>query len=174
MSTAAIARPHTSEYAAYYETYVSLVPDGDIVGTFERQLEETLSLIRGIPETRGEFRYAEGKWSIKELIGHIIDCERVFAYRALRFGRGDTTPLSGFEQDDFVRGADFNKRSLENLADEYELVRRSTIALFGSLEADAWDRRGTANDNEVSVRGLAFITAGHERHHLGVLKNRYL
>ena len=174
MSTAAIARPHTSEYAAYYETYVSLVPDGDIVGTFERQLEETLSLIREIPETRGEFRYAEGKWTIKELIGHIIDCERVFAYRALRFGRGDSTPLSGFEQDDFVRGADFNKRSLENLADEYELVRRSTIALFGSLEADAWDRRGTANDSEVSVRGLAFIVAGHERHHLGVLKSRYL
>ena len=174
MSTPAPARPHTSEYAAYYEKYISKVPDGDIVGTLERQLAETIALIRGISEERGDFRYAEGKWSIKELIGHIIDCERVFAYRALRFGRGDATPLSGFEQDDFVRGADFNKRSLSDLATEYEHVRRSTISLFGSLESDAWARRGTANDNEVSVRGLAFIVAGHERHHIEILRTRYL
>lgn len=174
MSTAAIARPQASEYAPYYERYISQVPDGNIVGTLDRQLEETLALIRGIPESRGDFRYADGKWSIKELIGHVIDCERVFGYRALRFGRGDATPLSGFEQDDFVRGAEFNKRSLSDLAGEYEHVRRATISLFASLEASAWDRRGTANDNEVSVRGLAFITAGHERHHVEILRTRYL
>ena len=174
MSTAATERPRASEYAPYYERYISLVPEGDIVGTLDRQLEETLALIKGIPETRGDFRYAEGKWSIKELIGHVIDSERVFAYRALRFGRGDVTPLSGFEQDDFVRGADFNKRSLSDLAGEYEHVRRATISLFASLDESAWDRRGTANNNEVSVRGLAFITAGHERHHVEILKARYL
>jgi len=174
MSTAATSRPQASEYAPYYERYISKVPDGDIVGTLGRQLEETLALIRGIPEARGDFRYAEGKWSIKELLGHVIDSERVFAYRALRFGRGDVTPLSGFEQDDFVRGADFKKRSLSDLAEEYEHVRRATLSLFGSLDASAWDRRGTANDNEVSVRGLAFIVAGHERHHVEILRTRYL
>jgi hypothetical protein len=174
MSTAAIARPQASEYAPYYEKYISRVPDGDIVGTLGKQLEETLALIHGIPESRGDFRYAEGKWSIKELLGHVIDSERVFAYRALRFGRGDTTPLSGFEQDDFVRGADFNKRSLSDLAEEFEHVRRSTILLLANLDASAWDRRGAANDNEVSVRGLAFIVAGHERHHVEVLRTRYL
>jgi hypothetical protein len=174
MSTAAIARPHSSEYAPYYEKYVSRVPDGDIVGTLGKQLEETLALVRGIPEARGDYRYAEGKWSIKELLGHVIDSERVFAYRALRFGRGDTTPLPGYEQDDFVRGADFNKRSLSDLAEEFEYVRRSTMSLLASLEPSSWDRRGPANDNEVSVRGLAFIMAGHERHHVEVLKSRYL
>ncbi len=174
MSTAATARPEKSEYPTDCEGYVSRVPDGDIVGTLGKQLEETLALIKGIPEARGDFRYAEGKWSIKELIGHVIDSERVFAYRALRFGRGDATPLSGFEQDDFVRGADFNKRSLSDLADEYEHVRRATISLFASLDESAWDRRGAANNNEVSVRGLAFITAGHERHHVEMLRTRYL
>ena len=172
MSTA--ARPEKSEYQPYFEQYISLVPDGDIVGRLGTQLDETLALLRSIPEDRGDFRYAEGKWSIKELIGHVIDSERVFAYRGLRFGRGDTTPLEGFEQDDFVRGADFNKRTLSDLADEYEHVRRSTIALFRSLEASAWDRRGVANNNEVSVRGIAFIIAGHERHHLEILRTRYL
>lgn len=174
MSTAAAARPKSSEYAPYYEKYVSRVPDGDIVGNLRSQLEETLALIRGIPEARGDFRYAEGKWSIKELLGHVIDSERVFTYRALRFGRGDTTPLPGFEQDDFVRGADFGKRSLSDLAEEYEHVRRATISLFASLEATAWDCRGKANDTEVSVRGIAFIVAGHERHHIEILKTRYL
>ena len=168
--TTSAARPEKSEYAPSYEGYVSRVSDGDIVAALSKQLEETLALIRSIPEDRGNHRYAEGKWSIKELLGHVIDSERVFAYRALRFGRGDTTPLSGFEQDDFVRGADFNKRSLKDLAEEYEHVRRSTISLFASLEHDAWHRRGTANNNEVSVRALAFIIAGHERHHLEILR----
>jgi len=167
-------RPEKSEYATSYEGYVSRVPDGDIVGALSKQLEETLALIKSIPEERGNYRYAEGKWTIKELLGHVIDSERVFAYRALRFGRGDTTPLSGFEQDDFVRGADFNKRSLKDLAEEYEHVRRSTVSLLASLEDDAWHRRGTANNNEVSVRALAFIMAGHERHHLEILRTRYL
>lgn len=174
MTAAITKRPETSEYPPYTEGYISRVPDGDIVATLGKQLEETLVLIQGIPEARGDFRYAEGKWSIKELIGHVIDSERVFAYRALRFGRGDATPLTGFEQDDFVRGADFNKRSLNDLADEYEHVRRATISLLANLDESAWDRRGAANNNEVSVRALAFIIAGHERHHADILRTRYL
>ena len=174
MSTSATRRPEKSEYPTYSEGYVSRVPDGDIVGTLEKQLAETVALIHGIAEARGDFRYAEGKWSIKELIGHVIDGERIFTYRALRFSRGDTTPLAGFEQDDYVRGAAFDKRSLSDLANEYEHVRRATISLFSNLDEEAWNRRGAANDNEVSVRGLAFIVAGHERHHLEILRTRYL
>jgi uncharacterized damage-inducible protein DinB len=167
-------RPESFEYPPYSEGYVSLVPDGDIVATLTKQLEETLALIKNIPEDRGTFRYAEGKWSIKELIGHVIDSERIFAYRALRFGRGDATPLSGFEQDDYVKGASFDKRSLSDLLNEYEHVRRSTIALFANLDESAWNLRGTSNNSEVSVRGLAFILAGHERHHVEILRTRYL
>jgi hypothetical protein len=167
-------RPENSEYPPYAEVYVSLVPDGDIVATLGKQLEDTLALIKSIPETRGGWRYAEGKWSIKELIGHVIDCERVFAYRALRFARGDATPLSGFEQDDYVRSASFDKRSLSDLANEYEHVRRATISLFANLAESAWNLRGAANNNEISVRGLAFMVAGHERHHVAILRTRYL
>jgi hypothetical protein len=174
MSTAAKARPQSSEYAPYYDRYISKVPEGDIIAILERGLNEALTFIRNTPEARGTHRYAEGKWSIKEVIGHIIDGERVFAYRALRFGRNDKTPLPGFEQDDFIKGAAFDKRTLKDLAEEYEHVRRSTISLFAGLEPEAWDRRGPANDDEVSVRGIAYIIAGHERHHLEVLKEKYL
>jgi len=174
MSTAAKARPQSSEYAPYYDRYISKVPDGDIIAILDRGLNEALTVIQSIPEDRGTHRYAEGKWSIKEVIGHVIDGERVFAYRALRFGRNDKTPLPGFEQDDFMKGAAFDKRTLKDLAEEYEHVRRSTISLFAGFEPEAWDRRGPANNDEVSVRGIAYIIAGHERHHLEVLKDKYL
>src|SRR5262245_27305873 len=172
--TAAIQRPEKSEYAPYYETYVSLVPSDEIVGTLKKQSEQMLAFIKSIPESRGSFRYEEGKWSIKEVIGHLIDGERVFAYRALRFARHDNTPLSVFEQDDFIRGGSFDSRTLSDLAEEYEAVRRSTICLFGSLTQNAWSSFGNANNDEVSVRALAFIIAGHERHHSEVLRSRYL
>jgi len=174
MSAIATARPEKTEYAAYYEGYVSRVPDGEITTILRRQMDETLTLLRGIPENRGDYRYADGKWSIKELIGHITDSERVFSYRALRFGRGDATPLSGFEQDDFVRGGNFAKRTVADLAGEFENVRKSTISLFASLDAEAVSRRGSANNNEVSVKGLAYIIAGHELHHIDILRSRYL
>jgi uncharacterized damage-inducible protein DinB len=167
-------RPQSSEYPAYAEGYISRVPNGNIVGILSQQLEDTLALIKRIPDARKDWRYAEGKWSVKELIGHVIDSERIFAYRALRFGRGDTTPLSGFEQDDYVRGASFSQRNLSDLAEEYEHVRRSTISLLANLDAEAWTRRGSANNSEVSVLALAFIIAGHERHHVEILRTRYL
>jgi hypothetical protein len=167
-------RPVSGEYAEYYEGYISLVPDGDIVATLEVQLATTLATLGGIDESHANKRYAPDKWSIKELVGHVIDGERIFAYRALRFARNDQTPLSGFEQDDYVSCAKFDNRTLADLATEFEHVRRATISLFGSLNSEEYSRRGPANDVDVSVRALAYIMAGHEAHHMQVLKTRYL
>ena len=130
--------------------------------------------MRSIPSEKGDYRYAPGKWSIKELLGHVIDGERIFAYRALRFGRNDQTALNGFEQDDYVAAGAFDKRELSDLIDEFEEVRRATIHLFRGFDETAWTRRGVASENEVSVRALAYIIAGHELHHMGVLRERYL
>lgn len=176
MSTpmAGITRPTSGEYAESYDRYISLVPEGDIVATLERQLDSTIALLRGIDESQANKRYAPDKWSIKELVGHLIDSERIFAYRALRFARNDQTPISGFEQDDYVRSGGFDDRALADLANEFEHVREANIILFGSLEPEAWSRRGPANDVEISVRALAYIIAGHEAHHIEVLKSRYL
>lgn len=174
MSATAPARPEAGEYAPYYEKYVALVPEGDIVETLERQSADTLSLLRSLSEEQGASRYEPGKWSVKEVVGHIADCERVFAYRALRFARDDRTPLSGFDQDDFARGAGFDARTLSSLVAEYESVRAATLSLLRSLTPEAWQRRGTANDNEVTVRALAHVIAGHELHHVGILRERYL
>jgi hypothetical protein len=173
-SQTAMIKPNSDEYAPYYEKYVSLIAPGDIIATLEQQLSSTLEVLRGIDESRGGNRYAPDKWSIKELIGHLIDSERIFSYRALRFARNDQTPLPGYEQDDYVRDANFDDQSLNDLATEFEYVRRSSIQLFKSFPEDAWLRRGSANDNEVSVRGLAFIIAGHVLHHVEILKTRYL
>ena len=173
-SAAAIARPTNSEYASYYERYVTLVPEGDIVSTLTKQLGTTLQLLRGIDESQAGNRYAPDKWSIKELVGHLIDGERIFSYRALRFARNDQSPLSGFEQDDYVRNANFDDRQLSDLANEFEYVRRANIELFKSFSEDAWARRGPANGVEISVRALAFVIAGHEAHHVQILRTRYL
>jgi uncharacterized damage-inducible protein DinB len=176
MATAkrAITRPASGEYAPYYEKYIALVPEGDIVATLGQQLDTTLELLEGIDESQANKRYAADKWSIKEVVGHLIDSERVFVYRAMRFARNDQTPLPGFEQDDYVRHAKFDDRQLAYLAQEFEYVRRGTIQLLAALSEEAWARRGTANDNEVSVRALAYIMAGHEAHHVQVLKTKYL
>jgi uncharacterized damage-inducible protein DinB len=174
MTATAPARPGKDEYAAYYEKYTSLVPEGDVVETLARQSQETLALLRSVPEDRAGSRYEPGKWSVKEVVGHILDAERIFAYRALRFARGDRTELPGFEQDGYIEAADFDARTLADLAEEFESVRRSTLKLFGNLSAEAWLRRGTASNSEVSVRALAHIIAGHELHHVNILKTRYL
>ena len=171
---AARTRPAEGDYAPYYEKYIALLPEGDIIATLEQQLGTTLELLQGIDETQAGGRYAPDKWSIKELVGHLIDGERVFAYRAMRFARNDQTPLPGFEQDDYVRNGDFDARTLVDLAAEFEHLRRSNIHFFRALSEDAWDRRGTANDSEVSVRAVAHIIAGHEVHHVQILKTRYL
>jgi uncharacterized damage-inducible protein DinB len=167
------SRPQPSEYAAYYEKYVALVPGGDIVAILEAQRLQTSQLFAARSERDGNFRYAPDKWTVKEVLGHVSDTERIFAYRALRIARQDPTSLSGFEQDDYVRAGGFGERSLSDLVDEFQAVRNATVALFRPLSEDAWTRRGVANKNEVTVRALAFIIAGHELHHRQVLNERY-
>lgn len=169
-----IARPGTEEYAPSYAGYITRVPDGELRGTLRAQLGATLALLRGIPESRGDHRYAADKWTIKEVIGHVIDTERIMAYRALRIARGDSTPLAGFEQNDYVSMGNFGQRTIANLAEELEVVRRSTIILLQHLDETALARRGTANGLPVTPRALAYIIAGHELHHVDILRTRYL
>ncbi|MDQ3256190.1 MAG: DinB family protein [Acidobacteriota bacterium] len=169
-----ITPPDATEYAPYYAGYVSLVPEGDILTTLSRQLDESLGLLRGISKVKAESRYAPGKWSIKELVGHVTDAERVFGYRALRFARNDPTPLAGFEQDGYVANSAFNDCRLRELADEFQHVRCGNIQLFKNLGGEAWLRRGSASGHEVSVRALAYIIAGHELHHMTILRTKYL
>lgn len=174
MNNITIPRPSPDEYAPYYGTYVDLLPDVDILQLLAEQKEETLALLRGLGDEQAGFAYAAGKWSIKEVIGHIIDTERVFAYRGLCFARGDNTPLPGFEQDDYVLGGDFNARSRDNLVAEFEHLRMSNIYLFSTWSAAVQARRGVANNKSVTARAIPWILAGHERHHLNVLRERYL
>ena len=167
-------RPESSEYAPFYGTYVGHVPGGDIVETLSTQLDATLTLLRGLPEESGGLRYAPGKWSVREVIGHVTDAERIFAYRALRFARADETPLASFDENAYVANASFDDHPLASLIDELEAVRRSTVLLFAGLNATEWMRHGIASKNAMSVRALAWVVAGHELHHVGLLKTRYL
>ena len=168
-----MARPDASEYAPFYETYVSKVKGSDIMSILEAQRLQMVQLFAARSERDGNFRYAPGKWTVKEVLGHMNDAERIFSYRALRIARGDQTPLPSFEQDDYVRGGNFGERTLADLADEFDLVRAASIALFKSLQREAWQRRGVASNNEITVRALAFIVAGHEIHHRLILEERY-
>ncbi len=174
MTTATIPRPDATEYAPFYGTYVGKVPDGDLLELLERQRRETQNLLAGLSDTQALHRYAPGKWSIKEVVGHLMDSERVFCYRALRFARADEKPLQGFDEKAWVPAGSFDARPLADLAAELDAVRRATIALFRGFDAAALARKGTANNNEVTVRALAWIVAGHERHHVAILRERYL
>ncbi|MGH9972236.1 MAG: DinB family protein [Pyrinomonadaceae bacterium] len=174
MANESPGKPESTEYLPYYGRYISLVSEGDILTVLSKQAEETLALLGSIPESRADFRYAPDKWSIKELLGHVIDTERIFAYRALRFARNDQTPLPGYEQDDYVRNASFDGYPLAELAAEFQIVRESSLSLFKHLDKGAWVRQGKANDSDVSVRALAYIIAGHELHHRDILRSRYL
>jgi hypothetical protein len=174
MTTPHAVRPLDTEFAPYYDRYVSRVPEGDVVGTLETQLAETLAVLRAIPESRGTHRYAPDKWTIKQVVAHLSDTERIFAYRALRIARGDATPLPGFDENAYAEGADFDRIPLAALIDELEAVRRATVHLFRHMDGTALGRRGSANGQPVTARALAFITAGHERHHLAILRERYL
>ena len=170
---AAIA-PDPSEFAPYYGKYTSLVKSDDIVATLEAQIGNTKSMLSSVTDAESAFRYSADKWSIRQMLGHVIDTERIFSYRALRIARGDQTPIEGFEQDDYVRNGPFEDRSLAELMDEFVTVRRATVFLLRSLKPEAWTRRGVASNNEVTVRALAYIIAGHELHHMDVLREKYL
>jgi uncharacterized damage-inducible protein DinB len=166
-------RPEATEYAEYYGNYISKVPGTDVLGILESQRAQMLQLFAGRTERDGSFRYAPGKWTVKETLGHITDTERIFAYRALRIGRGDQTRLPGFEQDDFVRNGGFAARTLADLAEEFGAVRNASISLFRSFDEGTWSKRGVASEKEVTVRALGFITAGHQIHHRMILEERY-
>jgi hypothetical protein len=166
-------KPQPAEYAPYYERYISLVPDHNILETIEQQRRDTILLLSGRDEADGDFRYAPDKWSVKEVLGHLNDSERIFAYRALRIARNDSTPIEGFEQDDYVRNAPFATGLLGDLIEDFIAVRRATVSLLRNLDETAWLRRGVANKHEVSVRALAWIIAGHERHHRKMLEEKY-
>src|SRR5258706_10458092 len=168
-----IARPQAGEYAPYYDRYISLVEGEDILNALDQQRRETMLLLSGRDEEDGDFRYASGKWSAKEVLGHVCDTERIFAYRALRFSRADATPIEGYEQDDYVRNGPFAQRPLADLVEDFIAVRRATLSLLRNLDEAAWSRRGIAIKNEASVRGLAYIIAGHELHHRRILEEKY-
>jgi hypothetical protein len=175
----ACLRPQPGEYAPYYERYISLVhpndPLGnDILAALDEQRRQMLLLLSARSEADGDLRYAPGKWSLKEVFGHLNDTERIMSYRALRIARGDATPIEGYEQDDYVRNSPCARRPLADLIEDYIAVRRATISLFRNLDEAAWTRRGVANKNEVSVRALAYIIAGHELHHRRILEEKYL
>lgn len=173
-TTAAIAPPEASEFGPYYGRYISLVPGNDVIRALEQQGPEAVAMLSGLAEQQGDCRYAPDKWSLKEVLGHVTDSERVFAYRALRIARNDATPLPGFEQDDYVRSAMFGNRTLAGLLDEFAAVRQASLLLFRSLDPDAWMRRGVANQVEISVRALAYVVAGHELHHRKIIQQKYL
>lgn len=166
-------RPEPNEYAPYYDRYISLIADNDIVTTLDSQRRQMLLLLSGRDEAEGDFRYAPDKWSAKEVLGHVCDTERIFAYRALRIARGDRTPIEGFEQDDYARNAPFSRRPLAEIIEDYIAVRRATLTLLRNLDEGAWTRRGIANNNEITVRGIAYTTAGHELHHRRILEQKY-
>lgn len=168
------SRPAADEFAPYYGKYIDLVPGNDVMAALDRQSRSSRAALGTIDDARGTHRYAPGKWSINEVVGHLIDAERIFAYRALRIARADETPLASFEQDDYVRNANSDATSLSALADEFALVRQANLAMFRQFREAEWKRRGTASGKTVSVRALGYIIAGHELHHLSLLQSRYL
>lgn len=166
-------RPQSNDYAPAFSGYVSLVPEDDVMSVIETQSSQTQKLLAGLEEAQAAFRYADGKWSIKEVFGHLVDAERVFGYRALCISRGEQNPLPGFDENEYVRNANFDGWKVGDLAEMYALTRRANIVFFRNLPPEAWDRRGIANEKPTTVRALAYIIAGHERHHLKVLRERY-
>lgn len=165
--------PRSDEYASFYASYVARVPEDDIVAAMTKQGEELTALLGSIDETRAAHRYAEGKWSIREMTGHLADAEAVFGYRALAISRGDRASLPGFDEDTYVRSANFDRWKMADLVEALAAYRRANLVLFRNLEELSWGRTGTANGSPVTVRALAWIIVGHARHHLAVLHERY-
>jgi hypothetical protein len=166
--------PKKTEYAEYYGRYIDLVEESDIVSAMQRQLADVTELFSQITDEKGLYAYDEGKWTIKELLGHLIDGERVFAYRAFRFSRADETPLPGFDQNPYVENANYNSIKIADLLEEFVCLRKSNILCFKNLTDEMWNRKGIASDNEITVRALVFCLVGHIVHHLKILKERYL
>jgi hypothetical protein len=169
-----MTRPLETEYAPYFQGYVNQVNEAEILPVLRSQLDDLDALLDRVAEEKETFAYAEGKWTIRQIVGHLIDGERVFGYRAFSIARGEKQDLPGFEQDDYIVTAPYNHISLEDLLSEFRLVRQANLAMFRTLDSESWNRSGVANGNSVSVRAIAFIMAGHVRHHMSVLRDRYL
>ena len=174
MSTIVAVRPETTEYAEYYGRYIDLVADGDILETLAVQIADSLAMLSNLDDKQTLFRYAPGKWSIKEVVGHLMDTERVFAYRALRFARGDETALPGMDQDVFIKVANFDQRPWGDLLREWRVTREANLTMFHTFDDDAMMRTGNASRFDVTVRALPWIMAGHELHHMNIIRERYL
>jgi hypothetical protein len=165
-------RPTSTEHAPYYAKYVANVPEDDILSVLERQTDEAKALLRTIPEAQANIVHPPYAWTIKQVIGHLIDSERIFAYRALRIARGDKTPLPGFDENTYAQTGEFGRVPFSELAADFDAARQSTISLFRTLNDAAMARRGEANGHMISVRALAFVIAGHVRHHLEIVRKR--
>lgn len=171
----ALTVPSRDEATEYFFTYIDQVNPGvDIVAFLEQQLDETLSFLRAIPESRTLHRYAPDKWTIREVVGHLSDCERLFTYRAFWFARGFDSPLPSFDQDQAVATAGSNERTWASLVEDFRTVREATLTFYRELPGDGWPRRGIASGNPLSVRALAYLSAGHVIHHVKILRERYL
>jgi uncharacterized damage-inducible protein DinB len=173
MATLSISRPAANEAADFYHHYIARVTEPNIAEQLVEQLAELDSLVRPLDDTQGLSRYAPGKWSIKELLGHLADAERIFSYRLLRISRGDATPLPGFDENAYVPPGAFDTRPLRELMDDFRAVRQSTVRLVESIPPSAWSRQGEASGKQISARALAYILVGHVTHHMGVMRERY-
>jgi uncharacterized damage-inducible protein DinB len=174
MPAASATRPPVGEFMPYFATYIDKVPDGDVIAVLEAGVDATRQRLAAVPEARAGYRYAEGKWSIKEVLGHMSDTERIFTYRLLTFARGDGGPLPGYDENRFTPAQESDRVPFASLLDEFVAVRAATLALLKVLPPGAWERRGVASSHVLSARAAAWIIAGHEIHHRGVLEARYL
>jgi hypothetical protein len=165
-------RPSPSEHAPYYGKYIELVPETDVLAVLRVQCDETVEFLRSIPEEHATILHSPYTWTIKQVVGHITDGERIFAYRALRIARGDTTPLPGYDENEYAKSPEFSRLRLRALATEFESVRNATISLFDNFAPESWTHLGQANNYPVSVRAIAYIIAGHVRHHMNIVRKR--
>ncbi|MDR7238175.1 DinB family protein [Neobacillus drentensis] len=167
-------RPLASEYPEYYKPYVNLVPEGDLLTLLKETLVKTIELFESLSEEDVLFRYADNKWSIKEVLGHMADTERIMSYRLLRVGRGDQTALAGFDENDYVNGSQINKLPIKNILEDFIATRKATLTLIQNLPDEAWANSGFANNTEVTARAIGYIIAGHALHHFNIITEKYL
>lgn len=169
-----LQRPSSEEYSPYLAGYISQVPEGDYATFLRSQLDVVVTLVSQISDEQGVSRYAPGKWSLKEVLGHMTDTERIMSYRMLRIARGDTTNLPGFDQDLFITNTSFDELSIEDLLNDFQAVRQATLSLLKTISESAWSRKGNASNHVISARALAYVIAGHANHHLGVIQDKYV
>lgn len=169
-----LSRPTPDEQGSYYSLYIDKVPEGDLFSILVEQMKDTVALLSSLDDAQADYRYAPGKWSVKEVLGHISETERIMCYRLLRVARGDQTPMAGFDEEAFVRTGCFHARGMTDLLEEFTSVRQATLTLLRGVPEEAWTRTGNVSNGVLSARALAYVLSGHEKHHVQVLQERYL